>query len=1286
MRALQPYRGIAMACAFLCTAAAAFGITFTPANTTISPGTIPTVTLGNSAALDTSMAITDGTSITLKVVATKSSGSSVGLSYQWFKNGAAYTGAGATTSTIKLSAVKATDAATYVVLVRDASLVEPDAFSAKVILTVNMRPKIKATGGHPVGLTVNQDAAANFTVTLESGTPPFTFQWQRNNNPNFPAATFRDITGGTFVGVGTLSHTFTVPGAQWSDIASYRCIVSNPGVTTTSVTSNAAALKVNSAAVIVTQPASSLFIATGATGTLKVVAGGNPTLKYQWLKNGNIIDKATAPTLTIKGTTAGAVDIYKVQVTNQLTTDYAKAPAVSNDATVTTYNKPTFTTDIAATPLVNKNLYLAGANVTLSVVVNPTNTGTPTYQWQKDGKNIVGATNANLVLNPIAWQDRGAYKCIVTNKVGTVTSKVLTIGVNSPPIVLSQTNTSVLSSCAVTNGSPNVTCTSTQFLAVGMVLTGPSVPVGARVLSVTDAKTFVMTANAAVTAKSETWMTQVALTNCTVADGSPNVTCDSTTGLKAGMMLKGPGVPDGARVVSFVTNGTSFVMSVNASGDVAGASWAGEFALKGALGGSVSLFVTAGGTSPFTYKWFRLVGGVPIQVGTAAKITISKLGEANEGIYYCEISNAFSGVNPTKSVPVSLVVDTLPKIGTQPANTKLAVTQTLNLAVVLSAGGNVSPAQLENPRFKWLRNNVPLADTVLPAPPGTAVISGATTADLSIANIQMANAGSYKCIVTNDVGTVTSAVATVTVIFPPTITTQPTDQTADEDTNVSLSLVAIGSAPLKYQWEMEQNTPTGPQWVKLTGKTSATLAFTLVQLGSAGLYHCLVTNDTGVTVTSSNVTLVINPVPAAVISDFFPRNAKSTEKVRVSGNNMNYVTEVKVGTATAGFVIESPTSLLFTVPAGAPLVATPFTLTTKHDVKASPFGFTRQTTFYNDEIVNSTILVGTNVSMLGSNVGHTVNGDGFNQFSEATTWYWWRAPSAGNYTINEKGTFDSSLSVFFGSPTTGYFGPAVHSSFIGSAEETVSITVAAADTDYLIRVAGSSTGGLETFGDFAINIVRTSGGTLASAGFEATEGYVAGQSLSNQQTWQDPSEGGSASEVVESKGDTSTNEVRFGGETAGAEESVVLSTEQKVIPADATQIVTTFTMRLEIPEDQSSSDLFGWSLYDDAENPLAGLWLNAADGTLYVTSADGSQEHLPHKLVSGSPHHFEVKVDRMANAWSASIDGASMVENSPLPEGAVFTELCPVWKPSTDGSAHASVVFDDLEVVAETAE
>jgi hypothetical protein len=43
------------------------------------------------------------------------------------------------------------------------------------------------------------------------------------------------------------------------------------------------------------------------------------------------------------------------------------------------------------------------------------------YQWQFDGANLAGATNATLVLNPVAAANAGRYDVIVTNTYGSVT-------------------------------------------------------------------------------------------------------------------------------------------------------------------------------------------------------------------------------------------------------------------------------------------------------------------------------------------------------------------------------------------------------------------------------------------------------------------------------------------------------------------------------------------------------------------------------------------------------------------------------------------------------------------------------------------------------------------------------------------------------------------------------------------------------------------------------------------------------------------------------------------------
>jgi uncharacterized repeat protein (TIGR03803 family) len=66
----------------------------------------------------------------------------------------------------------------------------------------------------------------------------------------------------------------------------------------------------------------------------------------------------------------------------------------------------------------------------------------------------------------------------------------------------------------------------------------------------------------------------------------------------------------------------------------------------------------------------------------------------------------------------------------------------------------------------WRKNGVNLADGVQSS---GATISGTTTTDLTIANVQMSDAGDYTVVVTNTYGSVTSSVAALTV-QPPTPT------------------------------------------------------------------------------------------------------------------------------------------------------------------------------------------------------------------------------------------------------------------------------------------------------------------------------------------------------------------------------------------------------------------------------------------------------------------------------------------------------------------------------------
>jgi pectate lyase len=132
------------------------------------------------------------------------------------------------------------------------------------------------------------------------------------------------------------------------------------------------------------------------------------------------------------------------------------------------------------------------------------------------------------------------------------------------------------------------------------------------------------------------------------------------------------------------------------------------------------------------------------------------------------------------------------------------------------------------------------------------LIASGTNSSLTVTNSQLSDAGGYSALVSNAYGSVTSAVAQLTVNSPvaPSITGQPQDQTVIPGATASFSVSADGSDPLSYQWYFNNST-------LLTGATLPTLSITNAQLSDAGSYSVVVNNTAG-SATSSNAVLTIN--------------------------------------------------------------------------------------------------------------------------------------------------------------------------------------------------------------------------------------------------------------------------------------------------------------------------------------------------------------------------------------------------------------------------------------------
>ena len=148
--------------------------------------------------------------------------------------------------------------------------------------------------------------------------------------------------------------------------------------------------------------------------------------------------------------------------------------------------------------------------------------------------------------------------------------------------------------------------------------------------------------------------------------------------------------------------------------------------------------------------------------------------------------------------------------------------------------------------YQWLKNSTNLTNG--------GNISGATSTNLTVSSVSDSDAASYSVVISNAGGSITSSPpAILTVVDPPTITSQPLSQTSTSGTRTIFSVAAQGKF-LNYQWQKNSiNLLNGDN---ISGATSTNLTINAVSYSDDGTYSVVVTNLAG-TVTSSNATLAV---------------------------------------------------------------------------------------------------------------------------------------------------------------------------------------------------------------------------------------------------------------------------------------------------------------------------------------------------------------------------------------------------------------------------------------------
>jgi pectate lyase len=258
-------------------------------------------------------------------------------------------------------------------------------------------------------------------------------------------------------------------------------------------------------------------------------------------------------------------------------------------------------------------------------------------------------------------------------------------------------------------------------------------------------------------------------------------------------------------------------------------------------GSSVSFNVAAGGTPPLSFQWQK--DGSPVAGATSPTLSLSNVQAGDAGSYTVTVTN---GAGSITSNPAVLTVITPPTITTQPASQTVNAGQTATFNV---AASGTAPFN-----YQWQKNGSDIA--------------GSNAASLSVANAQDGDAGTYNVVVSNAAGSATSGGALLTVITPPTITTQPTAQAAPLGSNVSFNVAASGTSPFNFQWKKDG--------ADIAGANSDTLSMSNVQDGDAGTYTVVVSNAAGSAASAAAALTVITPPSISIQPEPQTVNAGAT--------------------------------------------------------------------------------------------------------------------------------------------------------------------------------------------------------------------------------------------------------------------------------------------------------------------------------------------------------------------------------------------------------------------------
>ncbi|NYF51548.1 beta strand repeat-containing protein [Tunturiibacter gelidoferens] len=597
----------------------------------------------------------------------------------------------------------------------------------------------------------------------------------------------------------------------------------------------------------------------GQTATFSVTATGTGTLTYQWFDNGTAIAGATSSTYTTPATAStDSGSVFTVTVTN------AGGTVTSMPATLTVAASSTTVPPNAPLVISQPANQTVQVGQTATFSVTATGTAPLTYQWSKNGTVIAGATSSSYTTPATVIGDNNSqFTVTVTNAAGGATSNPATLTVvNTIPVATSLAcnsatpayntsatliptfsgGTAVIGSAGVGSSDITLSAISGNSYSTPLLISPKT-----YTLSVTGTGGAVASTTCTVTPTNVT-ISPISPANSTIAPGTQTFTATASGGATNSLIWT-------ASAGSFVGNvwtspntlGTYTITATSVDEPSVSVTTKVTLSLPVITGQPPSVNVCNNASTTLsvvalyasTYQWF--FNGSPIAGATSSSYFIPSAVAMDVGSYTVTVTNAAGSVT---SNAAKVVVGT--SITSNPVSLSIVQGQTATFSVAATGDAPFS--------YQWY--------VIAPGGSTGVAIAGATSSTYTSPVLNTSSSGArYYATVTDTCGSVlTSTSATLTVNpgnDPPTIITQPMSQTAAIGSTPTLTVVAVGSPTLTYQWyQKPAGSVTG---TAVSGATSSTYTVpataTTINNDQDG-YYVIVTNSYG-SALSETATLAI---------------------------------------------------------------------------------------------------------------------------------------------------------------------------------------------------------------------------------------------------------------------------------------------------------------------------------------------------------------------------------------------------------------------------------------------